>query len=57
CSFNACAMGGKGRDAPDACPLVGGGGAGREGVNEVTWLLTLKIVLALTFDEPGEKGE
>ncbi|EIN18249.1 hypothetical protein ECEC1845_4853, partial [Escherichia coli EC1845] len=56
-SFNACAMGGKGRDAPDACPLVGGGGAGREGVNEVTWLLTLKIVLALTFDEPGEKGE
>ncbi|ERD74552.1 hypothetical protein S1U_4479 [Escherichia coli B83] len=24
---------------------------------EVTWLLTLKIVLALTFDEPGEKGE
>ena len=28
-----------------------------EGVNEVTWLLTLKIVLALTFDEPGEKGE
>ncbi|OSM91589.1 hypothetical protein L316_10779, partial [Escherichia coli SHECO002] len=32
-------------------------GAGREGVNEVTWLLTLKIVLALTFDEPGEKGE
>ncbi len=32
--FNACAMGGSPAD-PDACPLVGGGGAGRVGVNEV----------------------
>lgn len=50
-------MGGKGRDAPEACPLVGGGGAGREGVNEVAGLLTLKVVLALIFYVPGEKGD